>query len=87
MNSKNAALAFRIWQYASAREWDVLASEVAEALGESTHRVAKVCAVRGWSKRMRVTMDDRGVGGSGIGSTSFGLRLAREIVAGRVGVD
>ena len=87
MNSKNAALAFRIWQYASAREWDVLASEVAEALGEPTHRVAKVCADRGWIKRMRGAGRDRGMTGGSAAAIYSAQYLAREIVAGRVGVD
>jgi len=86
MNSKNAALAFRIWQYASAREWDVLASEVGEALGEPTRRVAAVCRGKGWNERMRGTQDDWNAGTNN-GSAGFSRDLAREIVAGRVGVD
>ena len=49
---KNMADAFRIWQYAAPRDWDVTSAEIAEALDLETNRVAKLCVGRGWNKRM-----------------------------------
>lgn len=52
------ALAFRIWQFAKAREWNCSAVEVAEYLEVSTQRVIALCAARGWNRVMRGDSDN-----------------------------
>jgi len=49
---KNMADAFRIWQYANPRDWDVTSAEIGEALDLETKRVSNICTARGWNKRM-----------------------------------
>lgn len=60
---KTEALAYRIWAYAEPRGWDVTSAEIATALSEPGRRltpqkVANLCRVRGWSRRMRVVYCD-----------------------------
>ena len=86
MTVKTAVLRFRIWQYASPREWNVTIAEIAEALGESPHRVGVCVQQAGWSARIRATSRDSF--GDGVpGTFTYARSLAQQIVAGRVGVD
>ena len=50
--SKRMADAFRIWQYANARDWDVTSLEIAEALDLEVRLVANICSTRGWGRKM-----------------------------------
>lgn len=61
MNPKTEALAFRIWQWATMREWDCNVNEIADGLGEPLMRVVTVCAIKGWRNRLRVS-DSRELG-------------------------
>lgn len=65
MNPKTAALAFRIWQYAHPREWDVTLVETADALGVSWTTVRNVAVRRGWVNRFRVLSQDHAGAGTG----------------------
>jgi hypothetical protein len=53
MRPESEALAYRIWAYCEPRGWDVTRSEIAEALGESWHRINRVTVVKGWNRRLR----------------------------------
>lgn len=57
MTPRSEALAFRIWQYADPLGWDCTTGEVAEAIGVSTARVARVCRMKGWKRRLRASGD------------------------------
>lgn len=65
MNPKTTALAFRIWQYARPREWNVTLKETADALGVSWHTVRSVSVRRGWINRFRVMSHDHADEGFG----------------------
>lgn len=53
MTPRTMAIAYRIWVYASAREWNCSAAEIAEGIGESWKRVNMICRNKGWSSRLR----------------------------------
>ena len=53
-----ATLAFRIWQAATPRAWDVTLDEIADEIGESVHRVRRVAQLKLWLGRFRVTHTD-----------------------------
>lgn len=61
MNPRIETAAFRIWQYASAREWNVTVMEIADALDLGMPTVRNLCIKRGWSNRMRVARPDTGI--------------------------
>lgn len=86
MNPKTTALAFRIWQYAHPREWNVTLRETADALGVSWFAVRNVAARRGWTNRFRVLSQDHAGEGSGSHSSgatrSFDADLEGEGVRG-----
>lgn len=50
---KLMALAYRIWAYATPREWDVTLAEIADELDEDINRVRAVVQHRGWLGRIR----------------------------------
>jgi hypothetical protein len=62
MTPRSEALAFRIWAYANPLGWDCSAKDIAEALGETWHRVVKVLQLKGWSHRIRRDSAEYGVG-------------------------
>jgi hypothetical protein len=82
MTHRTEALAFRIWQYANAREWDVSIADVASALGESPHVVRGVVGSRKWGTRLRTTSPDDGRGSSLWFAND---EVAADVAAGRVG--
>jgi len=49
------ALAYRIWAYASPREWNCTSQEIADELGIPQRVVTGICAAREWNQRMRAT--------------------------------
>lgn len=55
MKPKAEALAYRIWAYCEPRGWDCLVTEVADALGDAMPAVRRVCGLKGWTPRMRVS--------------------------------
>lgn len=55
MKPETEALAFRIWQYANAREWNLTVSEIAADLREPLQRVSRVVSLKCWGSRLRVT--------------------------------
>ncbi len=89
MTPKSAALRFRIWQYASARGWDVTFGEVADALGVSVMAAARAAHSAGWSDRFRSKKFDSFLRDDArtLIELSRSRHLAEQIVAGRVGVD
>jgi hypothetical protein len=82
MTHRTEALAFRIWQYANVREWDVSIADIASALGESPHVVRGVVASRKWGPRLRTTLQDDGRGSS---LWFANHEVAADVAAGRVG--
>ena len=54
MTPRTQALAYRIWAHCEPIGWNCTHSECAEALGESSRRVAKIAGLRGWQDRFRV---------------------------------
>ena len=53
LSPKSEALAFRICQYATPREWNVDTNELSDHLGESPMRVGAVLGAKGWNTRVR----------------------------------
>lgn len=53
MNPRIEATAFRIWQYAAPREWNVTVREIADAIDIPMVMVRNLCTKRGWSNRIR----------------------------------
>ena len=53
LSPRTEALAFRVWQVANPRGWDMTAGEIAEALGVSWQTVNRVCQLKGWLTRIR----------------------------------
>lgn len=53
MNPRTEALAFRIWAFASASNWDCSIHDIATALGETPQRIASVCSKKKWGSRLR----------------------------------
>lgn len=53
MTPRTAALAYRIWAYASPRGWDVTIPEIAEALDVSWRHVSGALQRKGWNSRVR----------------------------------
>lgn len=51
-NPKTEALAFRIWQAARARDWQVTVKELADELGENWQRIVSVLRGKGWATRL-----------------------------------
>ena len=56
--SQKLALRYRIWAYASAREWDVTIADIADHLNCSIHTVRALCQHSGWLPRLRRTSGD-----------------------------
>jgi hypothetical protein len=56
--AQKAALKYRIWAYASAREWDVTLHDIADHLDCSAHTVRGLCQYSGWLPRLRRTSYD-----------------------------
>lgn len=81
MNPRLEALAFQIWRAASAEDWDLTVSELAERLGVSHQAVSNICRHRGWFSRMhgqprRVTAEKANLGGYCAGLlTPVGVRV------------
>jgi len=60
---RTEALAYRIWAYATPREWNVTGKDIAEALGVTYQLVAAILQVKGWVNRTRSNkMDYNGFG-------------------------
>jgi hypothetical protein len=72
------ALRYRIWAYAAPREWNVTNAEIAEALGESVHRVKRVTTSAGWAQRLRAART--GGGHEGL----FGTKVASDYAAAAI---
>jgi hypothetical protein len=53
MTPRAQALAFRIWQYAEPKGWDVSESDISGALGEPAARIRAVIGHKGWGERLR----------------------------------
>ena len=63
---RTAALAFRIWQFAMDRGWDVTMTETAEALNVPPQTVSTIATNRRWLNRFRSTKpQNRGLGAMG----------------------
>lgn len=54
-NPRTEALAFRIWQHCNQIGWNCTMRECARALGEPIARVRRVCAMKGWTGRLRAS--------------------------------
>ena len=50
---RTMAIAYRIWAYASPREWDVTIPEVAEELRENVATIRAIMQSKGWLRRVR----------------------------------
>lgn len=55
LSPRSEALAYRIWGYCEPRGWNVLASEIAEALDEGVQRVSRILQAKDWQQRLRST--------------------------------
>lgn len=53
ISPKTEALAYRIWGVARQHEWNCTLIEIADALGESVHRVSTTAMLKGWLGRFR----------------------------------
>lgn len=53
MSVATKTLAVRIWAFAQPRGWDMTVADVADELGETSHRVRRVVQLCGWSGRFR----------------------------------
>ena len=93
LSPKSEALAFRIWQYAAPREWNVTLAEIADHLGESLSRVRGVVVAKGWFVRIRA-MSESKIEGNMLtrwGPTAHGGAMAAsrivaaDLVSGRIG--
>ena len=58
MTVQTKTLAFRIWQAAEARSWDMTLAELADHLGEPIGRVRRVAQISRWLTRFRTTITD-----------------------------
>jgi hypothetical protein len=66
---RTEALAYRIWAYATPREWNVTGKDIAEVLGIPYWAVGTVLQAKGWHDRTRthikdITFRNDGAGGS-----------------------
>lgn len=52
-NPKSEALAYRLWSWAGAIDWNCTLMEAAEALDVSPHRLSGVAQGKGWLGRFR----------------------------------
>ena len=52
---KSEAVAFRIWQYCSEREWNVSADDIAADLEIAPTSVGRVIRQKGWYGRLRIS--------------------------------
>jgi hypothetical protein len=84
-NVKSEALAFRIWQYAAPREWNVTLAEIADHLGESQDRVRGVVVAKGWNTRVRHTGLSKIDYGHGAVFAGHARTVAADLAAGRIG--
>lgn len=88
MTPKSEAIAFRIWQYASPREWNVTYTELAEEMEIPVQTASTVIHGKGWQSRVRNSGAPRGADGKMPGNSSWAAeRLARDIASGRVTYD
>jgi hypothetical protein len=81
------AIKFRIWQFASDRNWDVTVTDIADHLDEKPQTIANVVKNAGWSSRLRAGWRDRHAFGSCIGivSPSTVAGVVRDVLSGRMG--
>ena len=76
LSPKSEALAFRIWQYATPREWNVTLAEIADHLDESIDRVRGVVVAKKWFGRVRAMAASR---------NNAGQHIAADLASGRIG--
>ena len=81
--ARSDALAFRIWQYANPREWNVTIAEIADGIGESVNRVRGLMIGRKWTERARVTGTPETYA-EGQGNFLASRHIARDVAAGRI---
>lgn len=79
---KTLALRYRIWSFASKREWDVTIQDIAEALEEPVQRVNTTVRFAGWGNRVRALYGRVSPVGSDAGRVERGV--IRDVIAGRV---
>lgn len=58
MTVQTKTLAFRIWQAAEARGWDMTLTELADHLDVPLPRVRRIAQLSGWLTRFRTTITD-----------------------------
>ena len=58
MNPRTEAIAFRIWQYAAPKGWDVTLRDIADAVGVGLMTVRNILRYKGWAGRVRVMTAD-----------------------------
>ena len=59
MTSTTETIAYRIWGYASPREWDCTPADVADALDIPRRAVSSTIRIKGWAGRFRSTRIDQ----------------------------
>lgn len=79
---KTLALRYRIWCFASAREWDVTIQDIAAALEEPLQRVNATVRYAGWGNRIRALYGRENPVGAPQGQIERGV--IRDVLAGRV---
>ncbi len=81
------AIKFRIWQFASDRNWDVTVTDIADHLDEKPQTIANVVRNAGWSNRLRAGIRDHKVFGSctAIVPPSIVAGIVRDVLSGRMG--
>lgn len=59
MSARSEGIAYRIWAYAQPLGWNCTNAQIADGIGESVHVVANVCAMKDWTRRLRVEIAGR----------------------------
>lgn len=88
MTPKTMATRYRIWAYASAREWNVTIADIADAMGLPFNSVRSTIVHAGWLERIRGSVNTKAAylaGGLGEGYHGSAM-VAQDVASGRIGM-
>lgn len=87
MTPKTMATRYRIWAYASAREWNVTIADIADGLDMNRNTVRTIINnVPGWSQRIRSASPNFHTTGKWISEDRFASSTAQDVASGRIGM-
>ena len=87
MTPKTMATRYRIWAYASAREWNVTIADIADGLDMNRNTVRTIINnVPGWSQRIRSASSGDHNTARWLNDGGLASSTAQDVASGRIGM-